>query len=378
MSNRRVLIFKERADSASAKAREVAERAVAENRQMSSSERNIYETSMAELESCLGAVKAARADESQMASMVGAFAGIGGPVGAKDGGRRLSFKNMGAGIATRMLTGELGSKALAPSGATIAAQAFAPDPVALGRAATGLLDLLAVNVQTSSKYAYLRQSVRTNNAAVVAEGATKPTSVMTLARIEQSLSVIAHLSEGIPRYYLADNGALEQFVNAELVFGLERAVEAKVIADVNGTSGIQTQAWSTSIPQTLRKSLTKLEANGYSAGAIVLHPSDFETVELALSTTNAVERLGLPYDAAARRLFGVSIAVTTSATVGTGHVLATGAVELDTDSQGVQIMWSETSNADDFAKNLIRSRVEGRYGTSVLSPLGVVVATLTA
>jgi len=330
------------------------------------------------LESCLGAVKAARADESQMAGIVGSFAGIGGPVGAKDGGRRLSFKNMGAGIATRMLTGELGSKALAPSGATIAPQAFTEDPVALGRAATGLLDLLTVNVQTSSRYAFLRQTTRTNNAAVVAEGATKPTSVLGLTRVEQSLSVIAHLSEAIPRYYVADNGSLEQFVNAELTFGLSRAVEAKVIADVNGTSGIQTQAWSTSIPQTLRKSLTKLEANGYSAGAIVLHPSDFETVELALSTTNAVERMGLPYDAAARRLYGVPIAVTASASVGTGHVLAAGAVELDTDSQGVQVMWSETSNADDFAKNLIRSRVEGRYGTSVLSPLGVVVATLTA
>lgn len=42
------------------------------------------------------------------------------------------------------------------------------------------------------------------------------------------------------------------------------------------------------------------------------------------------------------------------------------------------MQWSETSNSDDFAKNLIRCRCEGRYATSVYSPLGVVSADLTA
>ena len=59
-----------------------------------------------------------------------------------------------------------------------------------------------------------------------------------------------------------------------------------------------------------------------------------------------------------------------------GHVLARDAVVVDTDSLGVGVQWSETSNADDFAKNLIRARCEGRYGTSVLSPLAVVKAAL--
>ena len=99
---------------------------------------------------------------------------------------------------------------------------------------------------------------------------------------------------------------------------------------------------------------------------------------MALSSTNAVEHLSLPYDTATRRLFGVPIATTVSATAGVGHVLAADAVVLDVDSQGVQVQWSETSNSSDWAENLARVRVEGRYGTSVLSPLGVVVADLTA
>jgi len=49
------------------------------------------------------------------------------------------------------------------------------------------------------------------------------------------------------------------------------------------------------------------------------------------------------------------VTVTNAATAGTAHTLASGAVGLNTDSQGVQIAWSETSNADDWSMNLIRA-----------------------
>ena len=58
-----------------------------------------------------------------------------------------------------------------------------------------------------------------------------------------------------------------------------------MLSDVNGTSGIQTQAYATGVLTTLRKGLTKLETAGYTASAIVLHPTDWEGVELALSST---------------------------------------------------------------------------------------------
>jgi len=358
-----------------ARATDIAAKAAAENRKLTRDERATYDAAMAKAAPVLQGLRSQRHDAEVTEWVRGEFEGIGGPLGngAKHG-QRLSFKDMAGGIGNRMLTGDLGQKALAPSGAAAIAQGFTADPIPLGRVLNGLLDVLPVQVQSTASYAYLRQSTRTNNAAVVADGATKPTSVVSLVRIEQSLSVIAHLSEGIPRYWLADNASIEQFVNTELEFGLLRAVEAKVVADINGTSGIQLQAFSTSIAQTLRKSVTKLEVSGYTPAAIVLHPSDFEAIELSLSTTNAVEHIGLPYDAAQRRLFGVPIATTVSATAGVGHVLAADAVVLDTDSQGVLVNWSESSNSDDWAKNLLRVLVESRYGTSVLTPLGVVKA----
>ncbi len=191
-----------------------------------------------------------------------------------------------------------GQKSLAPSGSAVVGQEFTADPVALGKPALSLLDVIPVVTHSTPEISYLRQTTRTNNAAVVAAGALKPTSVYTVTRIENSLQVIAHLSEGIPRHWLLDNSSLEQFLAGELEFGLQTAVEAKVLTDVNATSGIQTQAYATSVLATLRKGITKLEQAGYTASAFVLTPADWEGVELALSSQAAIEHLSLPYDPA--------------------------------------------------------------------------------
>jgi hypothetical protein len=62
----------------------------------------------------------------------------------------------------------------------------------------------------------------------------------------------------------------------------------------------------------------------------------------------------------------------------TGWLIAQGAVALDTDSFGVQTKWSGAAwttgspGHADFELNQVRARMEGRYGTSVYQPLGVV------
>jgi Phage capsid family len=209
-------------------------------------------------------------------------------------------------------------------------------------------------------------------------GALKPTSVYSVTRIENSLVVVAHLSEGIPRHWLLDNTALEAFLSNELEYGLRQAVEAKVLADINGTSGTQAQAYATSVLATLRKGITKLETAGYTASAYILHPADSESVELALSSVAAVEHLSLPYDPATRRLFGVPVTTSNAQPAGVGHVIATDAVALDIDTRGVDVQWSENATADSFGKNLVFARCESRYATSIFSPLGVMSCDLTA
>ena len=95
---------------------------------------------------------------------------------------------MGAGDASQMLPD--GMKALAPSGASVVGQEMKPDPVSLGQPELSLLDVIPVTAHAKPEFAYMRQTVRTNLAAVVAEGLTKPTSMLSVTRIEQSLAVV--------------------------------------------------------------------------------------------------------------------------------------------------------------------------------------------
>ncbi len=373
----RTEIYREQGEAAIKAARQLEEKAKAESRAFTPGEQAEYDRHVTEAKQSVAAMKSARADEEFVAGVGQMFGGgIDVPAGSSKGNNRLSFKGL-AGALARQIQPD-GVKALAPSGAAVVGQEFTADPVALGKPALSLLEVIPVVQHSSPEFAYLRQTTRTNNAAVVAAGALKPTSVYTVTRIENALVVIAHLSEGIPRHWLIDNTSLETFLDGELRYGLQAAVEAKVLADVNGTSGTQVVAYATSVLTTLRKGITKLETAGYTASAFVLHPTDWEGVELALSAQSAVEHMGLPYDPATRRLFGVPVVTTNAQAAGVGHVVATDSVALDTDTRGVDVQWSENATADSFGKNLVFARCESRYATSVFSPLGVVTLDLTA
>jgi HK97 family phage major capsid protein len=232
------------------RAKAIAENAENANRAMSAGEQADYDREISCAKDLLTQIRSDKDDLAVMdkAREIGDAIGLGSldgtPIGptAKDASRRLSFKGKGATLARNMQPD--GTKALSPSGAAVVAQDVAADPVALGQPALSLLDVIPVITHATQETSYLRQTTRTNNAAVVAAGALKPTSVYSVTRIGNTLSVIAHLSEGIPRHWLLDNASLERFLDNELRYGLAVAVEAKLLSDVNGTSGIQTLAYA--------------------------------------------------------------------------------------------------------------------------------------
>ena len=109
-------------------------------------------------------------------------------------------------------------------------------------------------------------------------------------------------------------------MESELDYQLRLAVEAKLLADVNATSGIQAAAGAR--PQ----ELTKLEVAGYSPE--FAHPAPHRLGRhraCAVVSTNAIEHQGLPYDPAARRLYGVPIVVSNAQAAGVAHALGTDA-----------------------------------------------------
>jgi HK97 family phage major capsid protein len=245
-------------------------------------------------------------------------------------------------------------------------------------------------VPTARDFSYLRQVTRTNNAAVVAPGALKPTSSYKLMRIEGRLRVIAHLSEPIDKYWLSDNAALGQFAADELFYGLKLALEDEIVngtgtgehlTGFNATSGVQTQAYVDDPICTARAAVTKVETVfGDSAGYWLFNPVDWELIETQ-TTSSGANILGdagaaVPIDRAARRLWGLPVALTLAQAPGAGWFVGSDAATLYSDTGGVQVEWF--TPGDDFQRNQLRARCKGRFDLAVTRPLGLVKLDLTA
>ncbi|QOV99716.1 phage major capsid protein [Rhodococcus pyridinivorans] len=383
-----------------AKARAISEKAQAEARDFTAQEKAEYAAATGKAKSYLEQIKTLKADDQIMADAKSLAAQLGGfptfdekgnPVfgggATRSKGRVGLAGKAGKELASR-IAGDMvdGQKALLPAGTAHAGVPLLPEMVELGHPSNTLLDALVALPAPGPTFKALVQRERTNNAAPVAEGETKPTSVFGLEEIEVNLEVLAHLSEPTPRYWFEDNAALETFVQDELVRGLRDALEGQVLTGdgtrpnlqgVLTTSGVQVQSFTTDVARSVRSAITKLETAGHEDNhVIVLRPEDWEAAETARAEgSGQLEAVANVTQRAQRTLWGVPVVVSNALPLGTGLVLDREAVVVYSDNV-VDVRWSETV-ADDFQKNLVRARVESRYAAVVSKPLGVVrVATV--
>lgn len=392
--NAKIKALQNEAVTFTAKARTIAEKAQAEARPFTAAEQADYDDAVGKAKSYLGQIKTLKADEAVLDQAKGLAARIGTPLGS-DGhgggvprakGRVGLAGKAGKELASRIADGMVdGQKALLPSGTAHAGVPLLPEVVELGHPSNTLLDALVALPAPGPTFKALVQRQRTNNAAPVAEGATKPTSVFGLEEIEVNLEVLAHLSEPTPRYWFEDNDALQVFVQDELVRGLRDALEGQVLEgdgtrpNLQGiltTSGVQVQAFTTDVARSVRAAITKLETAGHEDNhLVILSPADWEKAETARAEgSGQLEAVANVTERAQRTLWGVPVVVSNALPNGTGLVIDREAVVVYSDNV-VDVRWSETV-ADDFEKNHVRARVESRYAAVVSKPLGVVrVAT---
>jgi HK97 family phage major capsid protein len=266
----------------------------------------------------------------------------------------------------------------------------------LGDTVETMLQLIPQETIGSDAFTYLRETVRDHAAAPVAAKGIKPTSTYSVERIDDRVRTIAHLSEPVPRSYLADAPLLGRYLDTVLREGLRLALEAEVIAGdgtgehlegLFGVAGTLEQLFDSDILTTTRKAVTLLELQSIAGDAWVIHPSDWETFEL-YSDLEGQFKLGpgqgqaaIPIDRAKRRLWGLPVALSVGMTQGYA-ILAdfAGSTRLYTREQ-VRVDWSENVydaqvGANDFERNLVRYRAEGRWGFAVTRPTGIVVVDL--
>ncbi len=256
-------------------------------------------------------------------------------------------------------------------------------PIELGKVPTSLLAVMAVTEHDSPVYRYPRQTMRENNAAVVAPGGTKPESKLTTELVPGELKVIAHRSEPVDEYVLKDAEALSRFIDAELRYMLLQKIEAEVLngdgtaTHLNGilnVSGVQVQAFDTDPLTTLRMAALKAENAGHEASVFALHPLDWAKIETTRNTSGNFD-LGTAVNRAEQKLWGTQVVTSNLLTPGEAVSLDLNVVGLNTDTHGIQVRWFDV---DEGSTNQVRARCEGRFGVSVYQPLGIVKATIQA
>jgi HK97 family phage major capsid protein len=244
---------------------------------------------------------------------------------------------------------------------------------------------------TSGAIEYTKETGFTNNAAETAEGAQKPESVLTWSLVNQPIATVAHLIK-ISRQLAADAPALSAFVDERMRYGVDRRVETQLVSgdgvapNIAGfmksgnftAHGIADAALGTVLKKLvlIRTIMGNLENIGYTPDAIILNPSDWASIDIALFTTAAGQTMRSVNEAGQPVLFGVRVIPSVGMTADTVAVGAFRQACTIYDREQLTVDMSE-SDGDNFAKNLITIRAERRLALAVERPGAIQAGDLT-
>lgn len=245
-------------------------------------------------------------------------------------------------------------------------------------------DLLAPGRTNSSAIQYVKESGFTNLAATHTEtaGTAKPQSEIKFEVVNGAVTTIAHWVLAT-RQILDDVPMLQSYINGRMIYGL-RYVEDNQLLNGGGTgtdlNGIYTQATASTANLAVVTAPTKIDviraamlqaalANIPPSG-VVLHPTDWFTIEVTKDTAGAYI-IGNPQDSAQPRLWGLPIVETPAMTSGTFLVGAfrDGAQIFDRMDARVEISTEDDQN---FRKNLVTILAEERLALAVYNTLAFV------
>lgn len=254
------------------------------------------------------------------------------------------------------------------------------DYVALQRERFVVRDLLNVVPINTSSVDYVVQTVRTNNAAPVAEGAQKPYSDFEWSSASTPVRTLAHLAK-ITRQAMDDHPRLVAELNSEMRYGLAYVEERQELYG-NGQGqnlhGIIPQATAFALPagfatrtgatklDVLRVAMLQIAMGQLPADGIVLNSADWADIELT-KTTDGAYLFANPQGTVSARMWGLPVVETPAMNAGDFLVgnFRMGATLYD--RMSVELLLA-TENVDDFEKNLATVRCEERIAMAVKRP----------
>lgn len=247
-------------------------------------------------------------------------------------------------------------------------------------------DLIAPGRMDGSVLEYVKETGFTNGAGMVAEGAAKPQSSLTLDLVTTSAKVIAHYMKA-SRQILSDAAQLASIIDQRLRFGLEFKEEAQLLnGDGVGQNllGIVPQATAFVMPadppgtetgiDLIRLALLQAELAEFPSTGIVMNPIDWTLIELLKDTTGRYI-IGNPQGTLAPTLWARPVVTTQSMTVDKFlcGAFRMGAQVFDRWQARVEVA---TENEDDFIKNMVTILAEERLALAVYRPESFVYGDL--
>jgi HK97 family phage major capsid protein len=248
-------------------------------------------------------------------------------------------------------------------------------------------DLITPGETNSNAIEYAKETVFTNNAAVVAENTRKPESNIVFDMTSTAVRTVAHFIKA-SRNIMDDAPQLRSIIDQRLRYGLMLAEEAELLyGDGTGQHllGIipQATAYSAAFSPTdtnsldilllaaLQSDLALLPASGY-----VLHPTDWARIQLTKDGMGQYI-VGGPQQTLLKTLWGLPVVTTMAITAGTFLSGAfQGGAQLF-DRMAIEVLLS-TENEDDFVKNMLTIRAEERLALAVYRAAAFITGSIIA
>lgn len=254
-------------------------------------------------------------------------------------------------------------------------------------------DLLPSVPTTSNLILFVRELLFTNAAAPVTggspnanENALKAEAALTFELKNAPVQTVAHW---IPasRQILEDAPALSAYINARLLFGLKLAEEDQLL-NGNGVgtnlSGLIANSTTMDVSfattttdtfiDTIRHAMTQVQLSFFEPSAVILHPRDWETIQLVKTTGTASSGQYIfsnPHTVVDNRIWGIDVVPTVAMAQGQFMVGAFNLAAMIWDRNDATVEVSR-EHADFFIRNMVAILCEERLALTVFRPLALV------
>lgn len=247
----------------------------------------------------------------------------------------------------------------------------------VGYRAPSLLQALPTMVVEAGSVDYIELSGYTNAADEVPEAELKPEANVPTIKRTANIGTVAHWVRASEQV-LADEPMLMQQLGLLLGHGVAQKAERLIVTGSNsggdiisgleelGTAFVPT---ATHAADRLGEAAAHLEATGFAASLIALHPADWHAIRSERSTTGYV--MGTASAPVAPNLWGLPVVTSSAVPRFGGFVL---------DAAHVLLLARQATTIEVFrdlpTQNLLTLRAEARLGIAVLSRAAVQVVPL--